>query len=223
MSSKKRISHFGAVVTAFSMSLLSAWYVTAAAQETNRPAIVSERNIKAWETQAKTVAASLTLSAEQTTKLVEVYRAARDSHTTAADAVAGPAERPDLRKMRQVNQAERAKFETALQGFLNQEQTEKALLTLGSFFRRWDGMVEVLEGMHLADKPREEVLKLTADYVAQWNKAMQVAIASGNKESMREQANELKDKLDAEVAKFLSPEQMAKWTDATGKRGPRHE
>lgn len=219
MSSKKRTSHFGTAVTALAMGLLSAWCVEVAAQETNRPAVVSERNIKVWEAQAKTVATGLALSAEQTANLVDAYRAARESHTTAADAVAGPAERPDLQKMREVNQAERAKFETALKGFLNQEQTEKALLTLGSFFRRWDGMVEVLDGMDLAEKAREEAMRLTVDYVAEWNTAMKAAMASDNRESMREKANNLKENLDAGMAKILSREQMAKWADATDKRG----
>lgn len=221
MFAKKHTSGFGGAVTALAIGLLSTWCAEVAAQESNPPAVVAERDAKVWEAQAKTVAADLALSGEQTTKLVEAYAAARESHATAAGAVAGPAERPDPQKMKEVTQAERAKFESALKAFLDEKQREQALLTLGSFFRRWDGMVEVLGEMDLAEEVREKALKRTAAYVAEWNKAMEAARASEDRESMREKANALKEKLDADMAALLSREQMAKWADATDKRGGR--
>ncbi len=218
MSSKGHGSRLGTVIAVAAMFVLTAPRMEAAAQEEARTGGEWPGNVGAWEVQAKTVAKGLGISGEQTEKLVDAYRTARNSQTTAANAVSGPAERPDEEKMREVNRIERAKFKAVLDGFLNPEQVDAVLLTLGSFFRRWDGMVEVLEAMDLADKPREEALKLTADYVAEWNKAMQALMASGGRESMRELANELKDKLDREMSEFLSAEQMVIWADATGKR-----
>lgn len=223
MTSKGHGSLLGTAVAVAVLFILTAARVAGAAQEEARDNGEWARNVAAWEVQAKTVAKGIGISEEQTAKLVDAYRTARNRQTTAANAVSGPAERTDEKKMMEVNRIERAKFKTVLDGFLNTEQIDTVLLTLGSFFRRWDGMVEVLEAMDLADKPREETLKLTADYVAEWNKAMQVSMASGSKESMREKANELKDKLDREVSMFLSPEQKVKWADATGKGGPRQE
>lgn len=226
MSSKRMsslfVTGFTVVSSVIAASMLTTWSRDASAQPGVGVDGGYERSVKAWEIQAKTVARDLTLSVEQTTKLVEAYAAARDSHNKAAGAVAGPAERPDFQKMREVNQNERTKFESVLKGFLNAEQIDKALLTLGSFFRRWDAMVETLDAMDLGDKAREDAVKLTADYVAEWNTAMKVAMGSGNRESMREQADKLKEKLDADVARILSAEQMTKWTDATARRGNRH-
>ena len=163
MSGKKSAWPFGVAVTAVAMCVLTSWCVDTAAEEASRPGGGFARNVKVWEAQAKTIAASLALSAEQTTKLVDAYKTSRDNHTTATEAVAMPAERPDFQKLSEVNEAERDKFETALKRFLNPEQIERSLVTLGSFFRRWDGMVEALDAMDLADAPRKEAMKLTAD------------------------------------------------------------
>jgi hypothetical protein len=121
----------------------------------------------------------------------------------------------------EVNQAEKAKFETALKGFLNPEQTTKALATLGSFSRRWDPMVEALDGMNLEEKKKAEAMKLVADAVAESDKAMQAAMASGDRESVRDTMTKLREKLDADMGKILSAEQMTKWTEATAMRGGR--
>ena len=182
-----------------------------------------EKNPKAWELEAKTVAQSAGLSAELTAKLVEAYQAARESHMEAIRAKMNDKERgrPNMGAMREVTLAERAKFETAVKAFLNPEQTTKAVETLGTFSRRWDPMVTVLDGMKLDDKAKESALKLTADYVAENAKLMQSAAASNDFDAVREKLGALKAKLDADMGKVLNAEQMTQWTAATSmRRGP---
>lgn len=221
MAKPRSTSSLLATVMLLAVSSLILWNGAAVAQNAGRGPGGFEKNVKAWDMEAKTVAQGLALTAEQTTKLIDAYKAARDSHVTAVNAAIGQAERPNFQKMREVNQAEKAKLEAALKGFLNPEQTAKALETLGSFNRRWDSMVDALDGMGLADKAKGDAMKLVTDYVAEWSKAMQDAMTSGNRESMRDKATKMKEKLDADMAKVLSAEQMTKWTEATARRGGR--
>jgi hypothetical protein len=179
-----------------------------------------EKMAKAWALEAKTVAQDLGLPAELTAKLVDAYKAARESQMAAVAAKLGQGRgQRDFAAIREVAQAEKAKFETALKGFLNPEQTTKALAVLGTFNRRWDLMAAALDGMNLDEKKMAEAMKLVAGYVAESDKAMQAAMASGNRESMRETGTKLKEKLDGDMAKILSAEQMTKWNEATARRG----
>lgn len=181
-----------------------------------------ERNEKAWELQAKCVAKDLELSDELSGKLVEAYKAARGSHSAAVAQLRGQQTgggRGDMRAYQEANQAERAKFETALEGFLNEDQTAKVLATLGLFNWRWDSMVTALDGMNLDEKANAEAMKIVAAHVAESGKAMSEARASGDMESARETNRKLREKLDADLSKVLNAEQMAKWTEATAMRG----
>lgn len=177
---------------------------------------------KVWAIEAGTVAKSLELSAEQTTKLKDAYKAARESQRKAIESAATQQQggRRDFRKMMEVNQAEKAKLETAMNAFLKPEQTAKALATLGTFSRRWDPMVAELDGMKLEAKASDAAMKLVADYVAESEKARQAGMTTRD-EGMRDQLAKLKDKLDADLAKILSAEQLAKWKEATAARGGR--
>jgi len=197
--------------------------IGAVAQEAGRGGAAPnpEQNQKAWEMEAKAAAQSLKLSAELTTKLVDAYKAARESQMAAARAKMEQSGggRPDFRALMEVNQAEKAKLETALKGFLNPEQTTKALAPLGTFNRRWDPMVTALGGMSLDEKTMTEAMKLVMDYIVESDKIMQAAAASGGFEAVREKAGSLREKLDADMAKVLPAEQMAKWKEATARRG----
>jgi Spy/CpxP family protein refolding chaperone len=181
----------------------------------------SAQNEKAWELQAKTVAKDLELSDEQAGKLADAYKAARDSHSAAVASLRGQQTgggRGDMRAFQEANQAERAKFETVLKGFLNEEQTAKALATLGTFNRRWDMMVMALDGLGLDEKAQGDAMKLVAGHVAESGKAMNAARASGNMEAARESNQKLREKLEADLGKILNAEQMAKWNEATAMR-----
>jgi hypothetical protein len=173
---------------------------------------------KVWEAQAMSVAQSLALDADQAKKLVAAYQAARESHTKAMMAQMKPGERPDFGALREVNQAEKAKFETAIKAFLNPEQTTKALTTLGAFSRRWDPMTEAIVDMKLDEKVQAEAMKVCADYVAESDKLMQAAAASNDMQAIRGQMAPLREKLDAAMAKILSADQMTKWKEATAMR-----
>lgn len=182
-----------------------------------------EKNVKAWELEAKTVAQGAGLSADLTAKLAEVYKAARESHMEAIRAKMSDQGRgrPNMGAMREVNVAERAKLEAAVKGFLNPEQTTKVVAVLGTFSRRWDPMVITLDGMTLDAKAKDSAMKLTADYVVENANIMQRAAESKDFDSVREKAGALKEKLDADMGKILNAEQMKEWTEGTTmRRGP---
>lgn len=176
---------------------------------------------KAQTLEAETVAASLSLPAEKSAKLVAAYKAARESHGAALRAKQTPGERPDYQVMREVTQAEAAKFDAAVKEFLGADEAAKAAATLGTFNRRWDRMVLTLDGMNLDEKPKAEAMKLVMNHVEESGKALRAAGGSGDFQAMREQGEKLREKLDAELAKILSAEQLTKWKSETAMRGGR--
>ena len=178
-----------------------------------------EKAGKIWEMQAKMVAQDLALSGELVTKLVDAYKAARESQMASMRANRKPGERPDFRAMQEAQQVERGKLETALKSFLNPEQTAKALATLGTLDRRWDRMVAAIDGMNLDEKVKAEALKLVANHVAETGKNTQAAMAANDFDAVRTQNMKSKEKIDADLAKVLSPEQLEKWKEATAMRG----
>ena len=178
-----------------------------------------EKNEKAWNIEANAVAQSLTLSPELTTKLADAYKAARESLMEAHRAAMKPGERPDPAKMREVTQAEKAKFEAAVKAFLNPEQTTKAVAILGAGGRRLDPMAIALDGLNLDEKAKSAAWKLVFDYLVEADSAMPTAAAGGDRQAMREKAGTLKAKLDADMAKVLSADQLTKWNEATAMRG----
>lgn len=178
-------------------------------------------NEKAWELQAKCVAQSMELSPELTAKLVEAYKAARNSQGAALRALREGGGQRDPGQFTEVNKAEKAKLEEALKGFLNPEQTAKALATLGTFSRQWDRQVVVLDGMGLEDSVKAQAMKLVANCAVESDKVMQAALAEGTDfRAIREKTAPLREKLDAELAKILSEEQMAKWKEGAAMRRP---
>jgi uncharacterized protein YeaC (DUF1315 family) len=185
--------------------------------------LTPETTAKAETLEVTTVSQSLSLPADKMAKLAEAYKTARESHAAAMRAMMKPGERPDFSAMQQTTKAETAKFETAIKAFLTPEQTATALATLGTFNRRWDRMVLVIDGMGLAEKPRDEVMKVVMNSVAESSKAMQAMTASTDREAMRTQQEKMRENLDASLAKVLSEDQMKKWKEETSfrPRGPR--
>ncbi len=178
-----------------------------------------EMAVKAQAMEATTVAQSLSLPEDKTVKLVDAYKAARESHMTAMRAVMKPGERPDFQAMQGVTQAEAAKFETAIKAFLKPEQAATAVAALGTFNRRWDRMVMTLDGLGLADKPKADAMKLVMDSVTESGKAMKAMTGSTDRDALRIQQEKLRENLDAALAKVLSPEQLEKWKAETTMRG----
>jgi len=181
----------------------------------------AENATTSWEMEAKTVARQLKLNDEKTAKLVDAYKAARASHRKALEAKLGEGARPDSENyaaMREVVAAERTKLETALKGFLSPEETQKAMATLGSFSRRWDQMTAVLSGMKLDPKVEAQAMDTVAAYVAESTAGMTAQPAPADREAFRQKSQEARDKVDAEMAKILSQEQLAKWKESTARR-----
>lgn len=178
---------------------------------------------KLWAAEATSVAQIMGLPADQTQKLVDEYKAARESHGTAMRAQMEKGGRGEGARaaMMETTKTERAKLETALKGFLKPEQTTQALASLGTFNRRWDSMAGAIESMGLDPKVKGEVEKLVVQYVSESWAAMEKAVTAGNMESMRDTFRQNRDKLDAAVAKLMTPEQAAQWKEKTSFQGGR--
>jgi hypothetical protein len=179
-----------------------------------------QKMAKVWEAEAKTVAQSLTLSADLTTKLVDAYKAAREGQMTAMRAAREQGAPRDPAKMMEATKAEKAKFETTLKGFLNAEQATSALASLGTFSRQWDSMAGILDGLGLDAKSKAGADKLVLDFIVASGKIREAAPGS-DFVALREKLQPLRETLDADLAKVLSAEQITKWKQATTRRGPR--
>ncbi len=184
-----------------------------------------EVQAQAWALQAKAVAKELALADDVTPKLVDAYKAARESQMTALRAKmtegGGQGGLGNWEALREITKAERGKLETALKGFLKEDQTAKALGTLGTFNRRWDAMTMVLDGLKLDEAKGAEATKLVMAYVMDSDKIMQDAFAAGatDRTAARDKSRALKQKLDENLGKVLSAEQLKTWTEATTMRG----
>lgn len=201
------------------LSAPAAWAQAPAAAPSAPPS--AEAAATAWELQAKAVAAQMKLNDEKTAKLVDAYKAARASHQKARDeklGEGGPRSREAYEAMRAVTEAERAKFETALKAFLTPEETQKAMATLGSFSRRFDQLVVVLEGMKLDKEKQAQAMDVLLAYVAETGTMMTQAGPDADREALRAKMQAAQEKMNAEMAKVLTEEQMAKWREASSRR-----
>lgn len=189
------------------------------------PRMAPEKQAAAWELEAKGVAHQLSLSAEETGKLVAAYQEARKSQgeamTKLREESSGGGGFGGFEAFRELSDSERSKLETALKGFLSDEQVATAIVPLGTFNGEWDRMADALIGFALADDKLNSALKHVQVYVVANAKAREEAIANMDFQSMRGASQELKGKLDGELASILSEEQLAKWTEATTRRGGR--
>ena len=171
-----------------------------------------------WALQAKTAAGLAKAPAEQVAKVVEAYTASRTSLNQAAQAQGAGEGRDRFAARRQAAEAERTKLETALKGVLTAEQAAKAMETLGTFNRRWDGMVEALVAMKLDEKVMGEAMNLVAGYVADTGAAGRSATSREDFQAVRTKMQARKQQLDGELGKILSAEQMTAWNQATAER-----
>ena len=196
------------------------------------PQMSPEEAQAAWTLEASHVAGKLKLSKEETTKLVDAYKKVRESYSAAVrkameEAMAEGVDTQDRQAMRaamreiqeKITKAETEKFAKALGAFLDKEKTKKAVTQLGSFSGSLDRMVNVIAGLKLDKAKQAEALDLVNAYVAESSAAFAKARASGDRESMRAVFQEQRTKLNEAMAKVLSEEQLAKWTEATARRG----
>ena len=224
-----RVSTRRILIPAIVVALCFAAFVQAQMGGQRGPQMSPEEAAAAWTLQATHVARALDLSKEQTTTLVDAYKAARESYQTAVrekmQEMRGGADEGDrqarFRGMREAQQevakAEIAKLEKALSG-IGEEKTKKAVAQLGTFNGEWDRMVQVIAGFNLGDK-QGKALDLTSTYNLDYTATRNEVMASGDREAMRGVREEHKTKLDDGLKAILSEEQMASWTQATQRRG----
>lgn len=175
----------------------------------------------AWKLQASGVAHELSLGDEEAAKLAEAYTAARKAHDAEMQELRGTGERgPGMfQQMQEINAKERSKLGEALNGFLDEEQTAKALAPLGTFNNQWDHLAHVIGGFDLENEKQHKALALVSAYVVKSDEARESAMASGDFQSVRESTRVLKEDLDKSLADVLSEEQLAKWNEQTAFRG----
>lgn len=189
------------------------------------PPLAPEKAEAAWKLQADSASIGLKLdSKEQSEKVREAYMAARNSHQKAMgelrSSIGGGGGREMFQAFRELNQKERAKLSEALDTFLSEEQTTQTMASLGTFSRTWDRYVDVLAGFEFEGKELYSALKLLQIHTVDSDKARSEAIANQDFQSMRSMRQELKAKLDTDLADVLSEEQLAKWKEQTPARGP---
>lgn len=187
------------------------------------PQLAPEKLEAAWALEAKGVANELTLSENSAAKLAGLYKEARESHQKGMQELfaGGGGGMGRMQGMRDLNEKERAALEKALQDVLSAEQSASATKLLGTFNRQWDRLVDTLAAFELEDEKLFPALKLVNRYVVDSDKARSEAMANMDFESMRTVSQELKAKLDSSLAETLSEEQLAKWKEATARRGGR--
>ncbi len=187
----------------------------------------------AWTLQASHVAGKLELSKEQTTKLVDAYRKARESYPEVlgkarkeARAKAAPEERRGMgRIMREVQQkvakAETEKFAKDVGTFLGKKKTKQAARQLGRFSGSLDKIVNIVAGLELDKAKQAKALDIVSAYDAESTAARQKAMAGGDRDAMRAVSETQRAKLNEAMSKVLSEEEFRTWVRTVGGRPPR--
>ena len=189
------------------------------------PQLAPEKVEAAIALEAKGVARDLELSEDAAEQLLAAYRDARHSHQKGMAELfgqgGGGGGMGRFMEMQELSEKEGAKLKSATEAFLSEDQTTKALESLGTFSRQWDRLVDTLIGFQLEDGPLYSGLGFVTRYVVDSEKARSEAMANMDFQSMRGARQELKAALDASLAGILSETQAASWKEATASRGPR--
>lgn len=178
-----------------------------------------EQRAATWTLEAQGVAKDLGLDEANTQKLVDAYKASRTSQRAATQSIErGP---EGMAKTREANAAERAKLKTAVGAFLKAEEADKAVATLGTYSRFWDRYVSVIADLKLEPEKQQQALSAIAANVAASDAEMQKAGQGGDFSNMRTVMTAQREKLDADLGKILSEEQMKTWQEKSrmGGRG----
>lgn len=211
-------------IAALTLALTFAWVTDAAAQRGRGGGfrLDPEKADAAWSLQAQGVAKQIEVSGDALEKLTKAYKAARKSQGEAIRELmsggggGGPGR---FMEMREISEEERGKLREALDAFLNDDQTKKAVESLGTFSGQWDRFVNTIAGFQLEEKKLYMALNLIAKNVVESDAARSEAMANMDFESMRTATQNLKANLDDGLAMILSKEDFTKWTEATARRG----
>lgn len=187
--------------------------------------LAPEKAEAAWKVQAACALADLKLNDEEkASKVSEAYVAARKSRQEAVAEL-----RPDSgggRDMRQafreLNQKERDSLAEALNAILSEEQTTQLMASLGTFSTMWDRNVDALTGLELEKEALNSSLALLLVNTIEAKKARDEAMKMRRFQDLGGKRQELRQKLDTDLAEVLSEEELAEWkvrTTSPG-RGP---
>lgn len=127
-----------------------------------------------------------------------------------------------LKAMEELNTSERAKLEKALAATLSAEQTTKALASLGTFNRQWDGMASTIAGFKLEAAKQQTALEAIEDFVVAQSKA-RAGAGDGDREATRTAMQESRQTLAESLKKVLSEDQAKTFEESMrggGMRGP---
>ncbi len=175
----------------------------------------------AQQLEAEGVAHDLGITGDAVGKLAAAYKASRESQGKVMGDMMATAERgPGMFQQQQdINDAERAKLQKDLEGFLKPDQVKEAMLPLGTFAREWDRFVDVLAGLGLDKEKQFAGLSLISKYVVGVDVARALAMAAMDMEGMRAASQEYKATLDAAMKDVMSADQLAKWSEGTARGG----
>jgi len=182
------------------------------------PQLSPEKAEETWKIQAKGVSQDLSLSKEDSAELTEAYVAARRSHQKGRQelfASGGGIDRERYQAYLKLTREEHAKLETALKASLTEEQVGNAIMSLGAFSNQWDSYVDTLTGFELDKENLGSALEHTRVYVIEYEKARVLATSRNDVQLFHSSRQKSKEKLDTELAKLLTEEQLTKWKEAT--------
>lgn len=188
----------------------------ATAQFRRGPQLDPEKAQAAWTLAARGVARDLKLTKQVTSKIIDAYKAARESYQKAMQGLSGGG--GGFQAFRDLAEKERGKLETALKGFLSDKQAAEAIESLGTFNGEWDRFLDVIAGFKLDDKKLFTALALVRTYVVDYDKARRSAMGSQDRQSMRTARATHKAALDGGLSKILTPSQLITWNQATAPR-----
>lgn len=205
----------------------------------NMPQQMSPEQLKAvYEAQVNHVGKAAGLGADQHSKLVTAYLAARDSQTKAVEAArtkiqeerraaaaeggeggrgrggAGAAEEMQ-RALEAVNTSEREKFQKSISEFLDADQTKKVIGSLGNFDRQWDQLTNAVVTLKLDGDKQDQAMTSTLVYTTTVLKARE----NTDREAQREATVEARRKMMDDMRALLTEEQFGQFQRATGGAG----
>jgi len=190
------------------------------------PQLEPEQVQAAWTLAARGVANDLGLSKEATSKLIDAYKAARESYQKVMQGMMGGG--GGMQGMmgggggrgafQGLIATEQGKLEKALKGFLSDEQAAKAMESLGTFSSESDRFLDVLAGFNLDEENLYKALALVCTYVVESSKAMSAAMANRDFQSMGTVRQTHKAALDGGLSKILTTSQLITWNRATAPR-----
>ncbi len=194
--------------------------VDAMAQRGGGIQISQEKLDEAWKAQATEVSRGFKLDTEKIAKVVEAYKASRESQAEQVQELFSGGQRgPGMfQEMQEINETESGILKENLMKFLSEKESETAATSLGSFNREWDRLVVTVLAFKLEPEKQTKALELIAGYVVESNKARAEAIAAQDFQSLRTASEELRGMLDMSIASLLSAEQIETWKTETQRR-----